>query len=92
MTARLRDREIVAPVPPQPDATFRITTEAQSARLGELRRRAGESHVALAMLLAESGVLDEAERELTLARFANPESSAVRRVQAALDLLRGKLS
>jgi hypothetical protein len=42
----------------------------------------------LAVLLAEAGVLDEAERELTIARSANPESSAVKRLQASISSLR----
>ena len=88
VTARVGHRDIVAPSPPQPEARFKITTEEQSAQLADLRRRAGDSHLALAVMLAEAGVVDEAERELTLARMANPESSAVRRFQDALALLR----
>jgi hypothetical protein len=57
-------------------------------QLSELRRRAGDSHVALAVLLADAGVLDEAERELTLASQANPASSAVKRLQESLNSLR----
>ena len=65
-----------------------MTSVEQSAQLADLRKRAGDSHLALAVLLAEAGVLDEAERELTLARTANPESSAVRRLQTSIAALR----
>ena len=88
ITARIGDREVVAPAPPQPEARFKVTSVEQSAQLAELRKRAGDSHLALAVLLAEAGVLDEAERELTLARTANPESSAVKRLQVSLSTLR----
>ena len=88
ITARVGGREIVAPAPPQPESRFKVTSMEQSAQLAELRRRAGDSHLALAILLAEAGVLDEAERELSLARSANPESSAVRRLQQSLADLR----
>ncbi len=88
VTARVGDREVVAPAPPQPESRFKVTSVEQSAQLADLRKRAGDSHLALAVLLAEAGVLDEAERELTLARTANPESSAVKRVQASLASLR----
>ncbi len=88
ITARVGDREVVAPAPPQPESRFRVTSVEQSAQLADLRKRAGDSHLALAVLLAEAGVLDEAERELTLARTANPESSAVRLLQASLSSLR----
>ena len=60
----------------------------QTNQLAELRKRAGDSHVALAVLLADAGVLDEAERELTLASAANPGSSAVKRLQESLRTLR----
>ena len=88
ITARVGDREVVAPVPPQPESRFKVTSVEQSAQLADLRRRAGDSHLALAVLLAEAGVLDEAERELSLARTANPESSAVKRLQQSLASLR----
>lgn len=88
ITARIGDREVVAPAPPQPESRFKVTSVEQSAHLADLRKRAGDSHLALAVLLAEAGVLDEAERELTLARSANPESSAVKRLQASLSALR----
>jgi hypothetical protein len=88
VTARTGAQDIVAPTPPQREARFRVTTAEQSARLLELRRRTGDSHVALAIVLAEAGVLDEAERELKLARLANPYSSAVTRIQAVLEAMR----
>ena len=88
ITARVGDREVVAPAPPRPESRFTVTSAEQSAQLADLRRRAGDSHLALAVLLAEAGVLDEAERELTLARTANPESSAVKRMQESLAALR----
>ncbi len=88
ITARVGDHEVVAPAPPQPESRFKVTSVEQSAQLADLRKRAGDSHLALAVLLAEAGVLDEAERELTLARTANPESSAVRRLQTSISALR----
>jgi len=88
VTARVHDGEVVAPAPPQPESRFKVTSAEQSAQLADLRKRAGDSHLALAVLLAEAGVLDEAERELSLARSANPESSAVKRMQTSLTALR----
>lgn len=88
VTARSGDREIVAPAPPQPEATFMVTTAEQNMEFASLRRRAGDSHVALAVLFANAGVLDEAERELTLASRQNPQSSIVQRLQASLRKLR----
>jgi len=61
-----------------------VTDAKQHADLATLRRRAGGSHVALAVLLANAGVIDDAQRELSLAHAANPGSSAVRRLQESL--------
>jgi hypothetical protein len=88
VTARVEDREITAPAPPQGEARFTVTSAEEHSQLAALRKRAGDSHLALAVLLAEAGVLDEAERELRLASAASPSSSAVKRLQANLGSLR----
>jgi len=88
VTARAGGQETTAPAPPQPEARFKVTSVEQSAQLADLRRRAGNSHVALAVMLADAGVLDEAERELTLASAANPGSSAVKRLQDSIRAMR----
>jgi hypothetical protein len=88
VTARVGGRDTTVPAPPQPEARFRVTSVEQNTQLAELRKRAGDSHVALAVLLADAGVLDEAERELTRASAANPGSSAVKRLQESLRTLR----
>ena len=54
---------------------------------GEFKRPAYDPNKAKA-LLAEAGVLDEAEHELASARAANPESADVKRAQAGLTALR----
>ena len=84
VTARAGGRDVTVPAPPQPEARFMVTDAKQHADLASLRRRAGGSHVALAVLLANAGVLDEAQRELLLASAANPGSSAVKRLQNSL--------
>jgi hypothetical protein len=84
VTARTGGRDVTVPAPPQPEARFMITTAEQHDGLTAMRRRADGSHLALAVLLANAGVVDEAARELALAREANPESSAVQRLQDSL--------
>ena len=88
VTARVGGHETTAPAPPQPEARFSVTSVEQTRQLADLRTRAGDAHVALAVLLADAGVLDEAERELALASAANPGSSAVKRLQDSLRALR----
>ena len=84
VTARSGGREVTAPPPPQSEARFMVTDAKQHADLASLRRRADGSHVALAVLLAHAGVVDEAERELSLASAASPGSSAIKRLQESL--------
>jgi hypothetical protein len=88
VTARAGGRDVTIPAPPQPEARFMVTTAEQHADLASLRRRADGSHLALAVLLAHAGVLDEADRELTRASAANPGSSAVKRLRESLRSLR----
>jgi len=88
VTARVDDTETTAPAPPQPEARFAVTTADAHAQLAAMRQRAGASHVALAVLLANAGVLDEADRELALAAAEAPASETVRRLRESLDTLR----
>jgi hypothetical protein len=84
VTARTGGRDVTVPAPPQPEARFLITTPEQHDALAAMRSRANGSHLALAVLLANAGVVDEAARELALARSADPESPALQRLQDSL--------
>jgi hypothetical protein len=66
------DAEVVAPAPPSREARFLVLGQTEVDRLAEMRRRLGGSHLALGVLLAEAGVLDDAERELSELAAANP--------------------
>jgi hypothetical protein len=83
--ARRGDDEIVAPVPPAPEARFRVLSQAEAARVSDVRSRYGESHLVRGILLAQAGVLDDAERELVSLVEAN---AGIAEVQRLLDSLR----
>lgn len=79
-------QEFTSPRPPAPQARFRILAQAKANELAKARRSYRSSHLALGLLYAEAGLLDEAERELRLLRQVNPDSeiarSLLRQVQA----------
>jgi putative zinc finger protein len=63
--------------PPAEEAKFRILDQARLEELSAARRDYGSSHLALGLLYAQAGVLDEAERELRALQKANPDSAIV---------------
>jgi hypothetical protein len=65
--------------PPAQEARFRILDRARLEELSNARRDYGSSHLALGLLYAQAGVLDEAEREFTALQRANPKSEIVNR-------------
>ena len=76
--------DVLAPAPPAPDARFRVLDAAEAARVVDLRRRAGQSHLVLGVLLAGAGLLDDAERELEQLAALNPGAEQPRALLADL--------
>jgi hypothetical protein len=68
-------REVISPHPPSPQAKFRILDESKANELERARRAYGSSHLLLGLLYAESGLLDEAEKEFRALQKANPNSA-----------------
>jgi hypothetical protein len=68
-------RELISPHPPAPQAKFRILDESKARELERARRAYGSSHLLLGLLYAESGLLDEAEKEFRVLQKANPNSA-----------------
>lgn len=80
--------ETKAPRPPAPQAKFRVLDRAKSDELARAKRAYPSSHLTLALLYAEAGLLDEAERELRLLQRANPDSELARTLLRQLQALR----
>ena len=74
-------QETTVPRPPAPQAKFRVLDQAKTNELVKAKRLYGSSHLTLALLYADAGLLKEAEAELSLLRKANPDSEIVRRLQ-----------
>ncbi|HEU4752349.1 MAG TPA: zf-HC2 domain-containing protein [Armatimonadota bacterium] len=86
VTAFQGDKEVVSPVPPAPEARFRVLDTA-AAR--SLQRETAQAHLTLGMAYAKAGLLEDAERELQLALEADPGSEAARKQLAAVRRWRG---
>jgi hypothetical protein len=75
---------IVVPSPPAPEARFRVLPQADADRLLDARNRHGESALAMSVLLAQAGVLDEAELELQKLTETNPDASVLQNMSNEL--------
>jgi hypothetical protein len=65
VAAHRGDEVITAPRPPTPEVRFRVATKEQADAIAALPK---EAHLQRGISLAKLGILDDAERELTLAR------------------------
>lgn len=77
LNVRQGGSEFTIPVPPAPQARFRVLAAAQEHRLNALRRSSPSSHLALGVLYAQAGLLDKAEHEFVALRAQNPNSQTV---------------
>jgi hypothetical protein len=57
-----------------------VIDQAKMNELSRAKRAYGSSHLTLALLYADAGLLNEAEQELQLLRKANPQSEIVRKL------------
>ena len=63
---------ITSPIPPAPEAKFKILESEKFREINDLRK--SESHFMLAIAYADAGMLPEARRELQELSKQNPES------------------
>jgi hypothetical protein len=80
LTARAGGKEIVSPIKPAPDAKFMVLNETKAGELAHAKNASGNSHLTLGILYAQSGLLDDAEREFQALLRANPQSPLVRKL------------
>ncbi|HKQ08699.1 MAG TPA: hypothetical protein VJ464_26495 [Blastocatellia bacterium] len=81
-------QEFKAPRPPAPQARFRILDQAKANELTNAQRAYASSHLTLALLYAEAGLLKEAEQELRAVQKANPDSEIARSLLGQVRALR----
>lgn len=81
-------QEMTSPRPPAPQAKFRVLDQAKANEIARAKRAYGSSHLTLALLYAEAGLLKEAEQELRLVRRANPNSELAAKLLRQVQALR----
>jgi len=86
VTAMKDSVKITSPVLPAPQAKFKVIDRATSEMLQQTQRAYPDSHLTLAVLYAEAGLVDEAEQQLRVLVRDNPQASVaqklLRQVQA----------
>jgi anti-sigma factor RsiW len=82
------NQEITSPRPPAPQARFRVLDQNRANELAKAKRAYGSSHLTLAVLYADAGLLKEAEQELRLLRRANPDSDLASKLLRQVQALR----
>ncbi|MET1084517.1 MAG: hypothetical protein ABWY12_15935, partial [Burkholderiales bacterium] len=77
ITARIDQELLRAPVPPAPEARFRVADTGTLADIDQLRGAAQGSHLLLAIAYNEAGMSEAAAAELDALRKQNPEAAIV---------------
>jgi len=90
VTAIKNGQEITSPVPPAPEAKFRVLGRSKSDALNQARRSYPHSHLILGSLYKQAGLLDAAEREFKELLAANPQSATARKLLEGVRSLREK--
>ena len=84
VVARRGGEDLIAPGPQSPPALFRVFAPDQARAVASAAREAGGSPLALGVLYARSGLVDDAERELARVVAANPGSATARDLLASV--------
>lgn len=76
--------EIKSPSPDAPEARFKVLEQAKAGEIERAKKAYGNQHLALGLVYAEAGLLDEAEREFRALVAANPTSAEAKRLLRAV--------
>lgn len=72
--------EVTSPRPPAPQAKFRVLDDAAANDLARAEKTYGSSHLTLALLYANAGLLAESETQLRQVLKENPDSELARKL------------
>jgi hypothetical protein len=84
VTAFKNGQEIVSPVPPAPEARFKVLEAAQAEEIERARKLAQGSHLTLGVIYARAGLFNEAEKEFQELVRKNPDSPVARKLLNSL--------
>lgn len=82
--AQTENGKIVAPLPPQPPAVFRVASETAESRIASLKKNQND-RLKLAAFYASEGMLDSAACTLKEILAKNPKNIAARRLLARVE-------
>ena len=88
VTALKDGARITVPVLPAPQAKFRVIDRSISEMLQQAQRTYPDSHLTLAVLYAEAGLVDEAEQELRVLVRDNPHASIAQKLLRQVQAMR----
>jgi anti-sigma factor RsiW len=81
VTAHKKDGQFVkSPAPPAPQAKFQVLAQTRLTELRHARRLYPNSHLALGVLYAQAGLLDDAAREFQALARDNPQADVARKL------------
>jgi hypothetical protein len=87
--AALKDgKEIMARVPPMPEAKFQILSPGPLRELENLQQSAGNSHLVMGIVDVQFGLLDDAEREFAALLQDNTKSELAKKLLLSIQSLR----
>jgi hypothetical protein len=90
VTALKDGQKITTPVLPAPQAKFKVLELTRAEALRSAIRSNTDSHLALSVLYAQSGLLAESERELQSLLKTNPGSRALRNLLRSVQSLKNR--
>ena len=88
VTALKDSVKITSPVLPAPQAKFKVIDRSTAEMLQQTQRTYPDSHLTLAVLYAEAGLVDEAERELRVLVRDNPQASIAQKLLRQVQAMR----
>jgi hypothetical protein len=88
VTALKDSVKITSPVLPAPQAKFKVIDRSTAELLQQTQRTYPDSHLTLAVLYAEAGLVDEAERELRVLVRDNPQASIAQKLLRQVQAMR----
>ncbi|HSL53071.1 MAG TPA: tetratricopeptide repeat protein [Pyrinomonadaceae bacterium] len=88
VTALKDGLKITSPVLPAPQAKFKVIDRSTAEMLQQARRAYPDSHLTLAVLYAEAGLVDEAEQELRAVVRDNPRAGIAQKLLRQVQAMR----
>jgi hypothetical protein len=88
VTAKTNSGEILSPAPPAAEAKFRVLSPFEVDEINRQVQQNADSHLLLALLYIQNGLIDDADQELQALKRANPDSTIAENLLRNLQSLR----